>query len=83
MKRRVNIVAPDESQIHKAFEGQEGELTWAYVGECVATFERCETWFRERGCRLDLGAEIQTVAQEYKQAYIDYIGALGLRFDSP
>lgn len=78
------IVAPEERAVVQALEAEEKQaVAWLYLGERVRSFESCERWFAGRGTRIEFGAVLQEVAQARKQAYIDYVGQLGARFDSP
>lgn len=82
--RRLYIVEPDEQAVRRSL-GTEPDraVAWLYLGEHIAVAESCSRWFAPGGVRLDLGPVLQEVALTCKQAYIDYVGRLGTRFDEP
>lgn len=82
--RRLHIVEPDEQAIRRSLEAELGRaVAWLYLGERIDAAESCSQWFSPGDIQLELGPVLQEVALVCKQAYIDYIGRLGVRFNAP
>jgi len=84
MERKAYIVPPEKACVDRILTAEQGQFgAWLYVGERVSSLENCNQWLEGQGRRLVLGEDLQTIGMAARRAFIEYIGALSTRYESP
>lgn len=80
---RIIICSPKKSNIDKILKNVgDNQFKWAYFGENIPNTIYIDEKFIGKGKRLNIGNELQKIANAFRQPYIEYIGNLSVKNNS-